>query len=182
MTENDDSDIRRLLFDYIKKNPGASFKVLRTAFRMSEGNLRYHLQYLERKRRIVFEKEGRDRCYFTMARKRSPYGVEVELSHNQGRLMDIIHHEPGITVEELRSRSGGKASSFDYDLRKLRENKLVWRVRRGNIVGYEAVTRERTENELFLEMVRRFTEGKLTKGELMAMVSKLEGSEDMLDP
>jgi predicted transcriptional regulator len=177
MTDNDGSDIRRLLFDYIRKNPGASFKVLQAAFRMSEGNLRYHLQYLERKKRIVFEKEGRDRCYFTMVRKRSPYAAEVDLSRGQERILDTVMRNPGITCEELRARSGENGASFEYDLRRLRENHLVWRVKRDGRIGYEAVNGERVEKEMFLEMVRRFTEGKLSKAELMAMVSRMERSE-----
>ncbi len=174
MTENDESDIRRLLFDYIKKNPGASFRILLSAFRMSEGNLRYHLQYLERKKRITFEKEGRDRCYFTYARKMSPYANDVELSSKQERLLDLIQSNPGITPEELRVRCGENGHSFTYDLRKLREGKLVWYVKRGSRTGYEALTQERLEDELFLEMVRRFTDGEATKDEVLSMVSRLE--------
>ena len=174
MTENDESDIRRLLFDYIKKNPGTSFRVLKTAFRMSEGNLRYHLQYLERRKRIIFEKEGRDRCYFTFARKRSPYNSEMELTKEQDRLLDLISGNPGITTEELRIRSGENHSSFIYDLRKLREGKLVWRVKRGSKTGYESVTQERLEDELFLDLVRKFTEGEATKDEVMMLVSRME--------
>jgi predicted transcriptional regulator len=174
MTENDGSDIRRLLFDYIKKNPGASFRVLQTAFRMTEGNLRYHLHYLESKKRIIFEKEGRDRCYFTYAKKRSPYAKDMELSSDQERLLELIQRNPGLSPEELRVRCGKNDSSFTYDLRKLREGKLIWHVKRGDRYGYEAVTQERLEDEMFLDLVKRFTEGEATKDEVMTLVSRLE--------
>jgi predicted transcriptional regulator len=174
MAEFRETDIRKLQYDYIKKNPGASFKILKNVFRMSEGNLRYHLHYLERKERIMIEKEGRDRCCFPTIGKRLSTHPGVELTLVQERMMDLIVNDPGIASDDLMLSSHQNRRSFEYNLRKLREMGLIRRSMKGTRPGYEALMDALILQEKFLETVKRFTEGHATKEELMDMVTRLE--------
>jgi len=174
MAEYRESNIRKLLYEYIKKYPGSSFKVLKNVFRMSEGNLRYHLHYLERRERIVIEKDGRNRCYYPTIRRRYSIPFGVELTPGQERILDLLIKESGITNRELMRRSGQDRPSFEYNIRKLRENRLIHRVNNRTGPIYEALIDTLRLEEAFLNTVKRFTEGNATKEELMDIVSIME--------
>ncbi len=174
MNEYKESDIRRLLHEYIKKNPGASFKILKNVFKMSEGNLRYHLHYLERKNQIKFEKNGRDLCYFSPFNARLKPMSDVELTPVQERIFDLIKNRPCIPTKKLMDLSGENKPSFDYNVRILRESGLIWMVHNGSTSGYRVINDERSAEELLLKMVKMFTEGQVSKEELMKIVSLLE--------
>ena len=58
---------RRLIFRYISTNPGVSFGSIKRFFDMNTSTLKYHLHYLERKKRVSSTREGGKRCFFTKA-------------------------------------------------------------------------------------------------------------------
>lgn len=67
-----------------------------------------------------------------------------------------------------------KRESFQYNLKKLKKLKLVWRVKGIKGAGYEIVTRERLADEMFLLTVNRFLEGDIAKNEMMSLIDKLK--------
>ena len=165
---------RKLLKEYISENPGVTFKVLMNAFNINKGTLTYHLGYLMRRRMIVQEKKGRERCYFSYIKKRFPFtSPDLELNQEQERMLEIISSEPGITVEILRKRSGLKRSSFTYNLNKLKKLRLVWRVKTTDGFGYEIVTEEKLKNKMLLILVNKFTNGEIDRDTLMRRMEEL---------
>ncbi|MGA1822821.1 MAG: winged helix-turn-helix transcriptional regulator [Thermoplasmatota archaeon] len=170
-----DHDTRRLLYEYIRDNPGATYRMLKKAFKLTDGTLRYHLDYLQRKRKVVQEKSGREKCYFSYLKKRFPFSdPDLHLNEAQEKLLDIISRDPGLSIGDLRRRSGMKRESFQYNLRKLKKLKLVWRVKGIEGSGYEIVTRERLADEMFLLTVNRFLDGKIEKEEMMSIIERLK--------
>jgi predicted transcriptional regulator len=144
------------------------------AFNINKGTLTYHLGYLMRKRMIVQEKKGRERCYFSYIKKRFPFtSPDLELNQEQENILEIISSEPGITIGNLRKRSGLKRSSFTYNLNKLKKLKLVWRVKTSDGFGYEIVTEEKLRNKMLLILINKFTAGEIDRDTLMRMVDEL---------
>lgn len=165
---------RKLLREYISDNPGVTFKVLLNAFNINKGTLSYHLGYLMRRRMIVQEKKGRERCYFSYIKKRFPFtDPNLELNQEQERLLEIISNDPGITIDRLKKRSGLKKSSFTYNMNKLKKLKLIWRVKRRDGFGYEIVTEEKLKDKMLLIMVSKFTSGEIDSDVLMEMMDEL---------
>jgi len=170
-----DHKSRGLLLQYISDNPGASFVLLKDVFKMTDGTLRYHLDYLQKKRRIALEKHGGKRCYYPFIRKCYPYSEgSIELNEEQQRLLDIIATSPGVHFSVLKKRSGLGNGTFVYNLNRLKERKLIWRRRGEGGLGYEVITRERIADEVFLSLVNRFLDGELDKDSLNEMVDRLE--------
>ena len=169
-------DTRKLLREYINENPGVTFKVLMNAFNINKGTLTYHLGYMMRRRMIVQEKKGRERCYFSYIKKRFPFtSPDLELNQEQERMLEIISGEPGITIDILRKRSGLKRASFTYNLNKLKKLRLVWRVSTPEGYGYEIVTEEKLKNKMLLILVNKFNNDEIDSDALMEMVDELLG-------
>lgn len=165
---------RRLLKEYISENPGITFKILMNAFNINKGTLTYHLGYLMRRRMIVQEKKGRERCYFSYIKKRFPFtSPNLELNDEQEHLLEIISNEPGISNDILRKRSGLKISSFTYNLNRMKNLKLIWRVKGRDGFGYEIVTEEKLKDKMLLILVTRFTNGEMDRDTLMRMIDEL---------
>ncbi|MBN1391120.1 MAG: hypothetical protein JXA22_10815 [Candidatus Thermoplasmatota archaeon] len=174
-----DHRTRKLLKEYISENPGVTFRFLMSALNLNKGTLTYHLGYLLRKRVIVQERKGRERCYFSYIKKRFPYtDPGLKLNKGQERILEVISIEPGKSVEQLRIRTGLKRSSFNYDLNRLKELKLIWRIKTGDGYGYELVTEEKLRERMFLVLVSRFTKGKIDRQALMELVDELSVERD----
>jgi len=170
---------RGLLLEHIQKNPGVSFVLLRNVFKMSESTLRYHLDYLQRKKRIALEKHDGRRCYYPFIRKCYPYSEgSLELNEEQERLLDLISISPGITFSELKDRSGLGNGTFVHNLNRLKEMRLIWKMDNKEGSGYEVLTRERISDEIFLVLIRRFLDGDLDRESLGELVDRLETYRD----
>lgn len=170
-----DHRTRKLLYEYISENPGSTFKVLKSAFKLTDGTLRYHLGYLQRRRRIVQEKKGREKCYFCYLKKRFPFtDPNLNLTGKQEFLLDLISKHPIIGYKELKQRSGMDKPVFSYNLKKLKKLKLVWRVNRNGKTGYEIVTQERLADEMFLILVNKYLDGDMEKDEMIDILEKLK--------
>jgi predicted transcriptional regulator len=170
-----DHNTRRLLFEYISDNPGSTFKVIRSAFKLTDSTLRYHLGYLQRRKKIVQEKKGREKCYYSYLKKRFPFSdPNLNLSGKQERLLQIISQNPDITYKELKTRSGMDRASFSYNLRKLKRMKLIWRVTKKGKTGYDIVTKEGLADEMFLILVRKYLDGDVDKDEMIDILDKLK--------
>jgi predicted transcriptional regulator len=169
-----DHRTRMLLYEYISENPGPTFKVLKSAFKLTDGTLRYHLGYLQKRRRIVQEKKGREKCYFSYLRKKFPFtDPSLHLNKSQEFLLELVSRYPGISFKDLKRRSGMDRASFDYNLKKLKRSKLIWKIDRNGSKGYEIVTKERLADEMFLALVNKYLDGEIGKDDMMEILRKL---------
>jgi len=174
-----DHETRRLLLDHIRDNPGISFQLLRSTFKLKEGTLRYHLGYLIKRKGIVLEKKGRERCYYSYLEKHFPLkGSKTELNARQKRILAIITEDPGVSLKDIRKRSKLDKASFEYNFRKLKDMRLIWRVITPKGPGYEVITKERLTEDIFIVVVKKFLNDEIDKRTLMEILDGLEEFRD----
>ena len=170
-----DHKTRLLLFEYINENPGSTFKRLKSTLNLSDSTLRYHLGYLLKRSRIVQEKDGREKCYYSYLKKRFPFSdPKLALNKKQERILQIISIEPLIGYKDLKNKSGMDSSTFKYNMKQLKKKKLIWKVTHDSVSGYDIITKERLSNEMFLIMVNKYLDGEVEKDMMMSIVEKLK--------
>jgi predicted transcriptional regulator len=101
--ENIGLEIRRIIYDHIKNNPGSHLRKISRSMDIQMGTLRYHLDYLEKKEFITSRKEGNLKTYFTAGRL-SVDDINITPLLQQKRFRDIILMiiiTPGITHGEI---------------------------------------------------------------------------------
>lgn len=166
---------RKVLYRFIKENPGTSFQFIRGVLNIPEGTLRYHLQQLQRSNRIVKEKKGRNLCYYSRFHRDHPEcQLEADLSENQKLLLDLIRDAPGTTRSELLSRSRLTRRELNYSLRRLRDLKLIWKTDTEYGEGYEVISRDRLKDEMFKILVDRLLKGDLSLDRFRTLRDRLE--------
>ncbi len=175
MNDYKDHGTRSLLYDYIRKNPGSTFIMLKSVLKIPDGTLRYHLGYLLKRNKIVQEKNGREKCYYSYHKERFPFSdPNLKLNKEQKRILQIVSMEPMIPYKELKRRSGLEPSSFKYNLKQLKKKKLIWRIKKGDRIGYDIITKERLADEMFLIMTNKYLDGEVEKETMMSIVEKLK--------
>jgi predicted transcriptional regulator len=151
-------ETRKRLMLYIRENPGATFQRLKGVFKLNEGTLRYHLNYLIRTERIIQVMKNHKRTYL-------PAGMalhkDVRLNRDQKRLMDLIKEAPGITRKELLERSRQSRKLLSYNLSRLNDLGLVWKIKEGRRIGYALITRDELHREAFAVLVDKLLENEI---------------------
>jgi len=141
---------RKVLYQFIVENPGASFQLILKILKIPEGTLRYHLQQLDRSNKIIKEKKGKNLFYYSAFQKEhQECETNVELSEKQEFLLDLIRDDPGITRKELMIRSKLDRKNMNYTLRRLKDLKLIWNIETKKGDGFEVISRERLMDEMF---------------------------------
>jgi predicted transcriptional regulator len=148
---------KRLLF-YIAENPGATFQTLKRVFRINDGTLRYHLDYLRRKKKIRQIKKDNRRTYVPSELRmdlHAPTSRRRELSREQKRLLDLIILDPGISRSELLDRSREPRKQLSYNLNRLNELGFIWKARSGGRTGYAPITSKELYRQAYAVIVDR---------------------------
>ena len=170
-----DHPTRQILYQFIVDNPGTSFQLIRRILKIPEGTLRYHLQHLQRSNRIVREKQGKNLCYYSKFRIENPEcHLDVKLNPDQELLIQLIRDDPGITRKELMIRSKLSRRSLNYDLRRLKDLRLVIQVETRDGKGYEALSKDRLKDEMFKILVDRLLNGELTLEKFRLLRDRLD--------
>jgi predicted transcriptional regulator len=186
MLEQDDPKehkSRRLIYRYISSNPGVSFGNIKRFFDMNDSTLKYHLNTLEKKNRVRSRREGRQRCYFTSngGTVDTPPGIEpskrsrhLNLSKTQQRVLRVIKNYPRISRKKLMSKAKMKDSTLDYNINKLVESDLIWKVRVGSEIGYEYITQEKLKNEMLNRLVTKLLADEIDEDKFNRIKGKIE--------
>jgi predicted transcriptional regulator len=144
---------RKRLYEYITKHPGVSFQILKEAFRMKDGTLRYHLQYLLSKGEIVRSGDSHRRVYYCAGVKKNSLlgrAIPGKLSQQQRRILEIIAMDPGITSSDIWLRSKQTKRELNQNLRSLTDLGLIWKVKVGGKEGYEFITHDGLYREVYM--------------------------------
>ncbi|MDH2906564.1 MAG: winged helix-turn-helix transcriptional regulator [Candidatus Nitrosotalea sp.] len=133
----DDSENRKRIYDYIKKNPGAHLRMITRELEMGMGATQHHLDILERSGKV---KSRRINIY------RHYYAVEVlDAEHNilaflrQETAMDILTYlmeHPGSTQSDIINFKGFSAPTISWHMTRLEEAGLVSSTREGRTIRY----------------------------------------------
>ncbi len=174
-----DHQTRKLVYNYVNNHPGSSFSTILEVFHLTEGTLRYHLQYLERHSIVRSEPSGNHRCYYlTESNGRShrpfPQPDPNTLTDLQQRIVTIIRQKPGIGISELETLTSTNRRVLQYNIKVLRDSMLVLRVGNGRSTRYKFATEELLQNELVKYLTMKFLKGELDEETFMALKGGLE--------
>jgi predicted transcriptional regulator len=135
--------------NYIQMHPGSSFKAIKTIFGLSDGTLRYHLKYLEKKGRIRSDPDKR--VYYPTRRKE-----ERNLSRTQQILIQTIRRRPGITQKELSARTKTSRLAVRNNINPLVEKEILSTVKVGRETHHFYISPEELEKTRMLRLITKF--------------------------
>jgi predicted transcriptional regulator len=154
---------REELDRYICQNPGASFSLIKTAFRINSGTLRYHLDYLERENRIRSILEKGNKRYFPdfLARfTRNGLG-DREMSGNQRRVRNLIAENPGITRKKILTSLDISREELTESISALREKRLITVEEEGGTTTYMVMTGKKLAAEVIAILVEKVLDSEM---------------------
>ncbi len=172
-----DNRTRKRLYDYIISHPGVSFQILQEAFRIKDGTLRYHLQFLMKNGEIVRSGDGHKRVYYCSGMKKNSIlgrPIPGKLTDQQKRLLELISLEPGIPKSDLWIRSKQTRNEITSNLRSLIDLGLIWKVRTKNGEGYEFITENGLYNEVYLVLLDKLVKDEISFQEFDNMRVRLK--------
>ena len=95
-----DNEVRKIIYNHIATYPGVSFNTLLNIFELTEGGLRYHLDYLTKCDKIYVRLENGRRLLYP---RFDPAYIsdKYKLNPVQKKLLDEIRFFPAISQKEL---------------------------------------------------------------------------------
>jgi len=112
---------RRILYQHILNNPGLHLRALARDMKIGLGDLRHHLEFLERENLITTAVDGYRKTYFPSKREFSGDKRLLSLlrqSKPRGILLLLLNRE-NMGFEELRLKIGVSKSTLSFHLKKL---------------------------------------------------------------
>jgi predicted transcriptional regulator len=135
--DENDSENRTRVYNYIKKNPGAHLRMITRELEMGMGATQHHLDILEKSGKI---KSRRINIY------RHYYAVEVlDAEHNilaflrQETAMDILTYlmeHPKSTQSDIINFKGFSAPTISWHMTRLEQAGLISSVKEGRTIRY----------------------------------------------
>lgn len=122
---------RRRVYQLIRSHPGLHLRELERRLPISLGDLRYHVDYLEREGLVSSKSDGYRKAYFSVRDVSVLDRGLLALLRQRSPRRIVLHLLAGgeATAEDLQAAVGLSRSTLSFHLRKLREAGLV-RVRR----------------------------------------------------
>lgn len=170
---------RKLIYNYISTHPGVSLGVIKDFFDLNESTLKYHLHYLEKNKKITSTREGKQRCYYCEHKMaiifHSPQKIkQLNLSKSQQRVLNIIKRQPGINKKELIKFTKMNKKTLSYNIDKLIEGKLIWKVKEEGTIGYEFITKDKLRKEIYNRLLMRLLADEISEEKFLKIKKKLE--------
>ncbi|UCH88722.1 MAG: winged helix-turn-helix transcriptional regulator [Thermoplasmata archaeon] len=170
---------RKQIYNYIYSNPGVPFKIIMNFLSLNKSTLTYHLKYLEKSNQITSKREGRQRHYFcnqqpSIESKNQLPIMENTLNKNQQKILDLVKNQPGISVKDLNFRTRINQSTIEYNLNRLIELKLIWKVKTDNGIGYEYITKDILRKEMFNRLLKKLLTNEIDEETYHRIRRKLE--------
>ncbi|WP_455392227.1 winged helix-turn-helix transcriptional regulator [[Eubacterium] cellulosolvens] len=174
-----DHELRKMIYTHILTYPGVSYITLKNIFDLTNGTLRYHLDYLERADRIMSGVENGKRCYYPMNddieinklfenRPRS-----FKLSVIQKRILNAIKHAPGITQKDLIKKTGLSRFTISYNMKKFIAMGLIRKSNSSKFVQYEYMTDAMLRHEVLVRLAEKLLRKEIDEKAFFSLKKKL---------
>jgi predicted transcriptional regulator len=171
-----------MIYNHIRTNPGVSFIILKRLFNMNDSTLRYHLNYLEKNKKISFGFETGKRNYYPHMNNsqttNNPSDIKpngtFELSGTQENIITTIKKYPGINQKELVNRTGINRLTINRNLKRLVQLCLVRQIPNGNKVNYEYIENEQLRYEILKRLLIKLLKKEIDEETFIDLKRKLD--------
>lgn len=126
-----DHFLRGQVYGVIKTQPGTNFSAIRDLLGLSNGTLSYHLRTLETSGFVLSERDGLYKRFFPADLGAAATQDGVRLSELQRRLVERLRQNPNVGQRDLANANGVTQQCISYNLRIMRKEGLVVKVRSG---------------------------------------------------
>jgi predicted transcriptional regulator len=171
-------ETRRMIYEHILAHPGVSFNILKQVFGLKDGTLRYHLDYLKKKEKIIFSKGKR--CYYPTRSETVVFQMKNNkmeshfLSPLQSQILNIIKERPGINQKELVKKIGLNRFTVNNNLKKLMELCIIRKTSINRMVCYEYITKDQLQTELLMNIIIKLLNKEIDEKTFLELKDKLE--------
>lgn len=173
------NETREDLDHYILENPGISFAHIMKVFGLNRGTLRYHLDYLEGEERVRSMRKGQQNCYYSnQIGALDPITGGSDLTRKQIRLLRAIKNKPGISRKALIELTTQSREEVNYNLRRLKDKKVIWKITDGGDPCYEFITKEQLAAEMMAIILEKFLDDEIDRETFLMLKNKLEQQKD----
>jgi predicted transcriptional regulator len=176
-----DHETRKMIFNHILTYPGVPYITLKNIYDLTDGTLRYHLEYLEKAERILSNIENGKRCYYPIhndvsgARLYAGKTRSYQFTNIQQKILNTIRRTPGITQKELINKTGLSRFTINYNINKFIDLGFVKKMNNGSNVCYEYMTDDLLRHEVMLRLMMKMLNKEISEQEFVVLRRKLIG-------
>jgi predicted transcriptional regulator len=120
---------RGRLYNYIEMHPGVTFTELKKKFAFKNGNLVYHLNFLEKMDFLRSKKEGRHRRFYIKGDFSKSEDISLFVNEIQKKIVSVIQRSPGITQSKIAAILGTSRQKISYNINALEYAGLIRSIR-----------------------------------------------------
>lgn len=175
-----ENEIRKMIYNHVVAYPGVTFRTLLSIFELTEGGLRYHLDYLGKNNKIFMKLENGKRSYYPrfeisqMNKRFSENNDHGKLTNTQTRILETIKMYPGISQKDLVYRLRQSPSQVSKNLKVLKNMGLVKDVRFDRNVCYQLTPDNEMKAKIIRELIVKLIDNEIDEDTFFKIVKALE--------
>jgi predicted transcriptional regulator len=185
MIESDTSlenETRKLIYDHIIVHPGVSFNILKSVLKLNDSTLRYHLNFLEKSKKISLGSENGRRNYYpysgnmyVVQKAEAPDTLgSYKLTGTQERIVMTIQRHPRVNQKELVKLTRMNRITLSQNLKKLMDMCLVRKIPNGNKVQYEYLENKQLRYEILKRLIKKLVNNEIDEETFLELKKELD--------
>ena len=137
-------DIRKKIYNTIKRNPGLHFREIQRRVKIATGALQYHLDYLQKKHLLKTERETKFLRYYLVRQEFEETAIMALLRQESIRRIIIFLIQKRFASNTSISKNVELSpSTTSWHLEKLVGSELVEKKRRGKKTFYKLIDKQK---------------------------------------